>query len=216
MPRKSYWPAAAHSGCLGKKSASATRSYRCGQPSKLTARCSPKRYGCRRSGAAGTTLLELIVVLAIVGVLCAIALPSFQNTYKGVHLSSATSAVTGAIQSTRFKSVVSGCNYQIVFSQSTTTYQLTTQTLSGTPPSCPVTLPFTNVGPAVPWSGTGDGISLLASTTLQFAPTGIVTLFSGGSTPCTNGVACLILSNGSATTSTIIVTGVGNVKVTSP
>jgi Tfp pilus assembly protein FimT len=221
MPRKSYWPAAAHSGCLEENSASTTRSARCGQPSKLTALCSPKPCGFRRSGAAGTTLLEIVVVLAIVGVLVAIALPSFQNTFKSVHLSSATSAVTGAIQSTRFKSVVGGCNYQIVFSQSTTTYQLTTQTLSGTPPSCPVTLPFTNVGSSVSWSGTGDDISLLASTTLQFSPNGIVTLSSGGSTPCTTGnnmtpVACLILSNGTATTNTIIVSGVGNVTVTSP
>ena len=200
MPRKSYWPAAAHSGCLEENSASTTRSARCGQPSKLTALCSPKPCGFRRSGAAGTTLLEIVVVLAIVGVLVAIALPSFQNTFKSVHLSSATSAV---------------------FSQSTTTYQLTTQTLSGTPPSCPVTLPFTNVGSPVSWSGTGDDISLLASTTLQFSPNGIVTLSSGGSTPCTTGnnmtpVACLILSNGTATTNTIIVSGVGNVTVTSP
>jgi Tfp pilus assembly protein FimT len=186
-----------------------------GQPSKLTAL--PKAGSFRRSGAAGTTALELVVVVAIVGVLFAIALPSFQNTFKSVHLSAATSAVTGAIQSTRFKSIVTGCQYQIIFSQGTTTYQVTGQTLSGTPPSCtPTSPPFNNVGPAIPWSGTGDGISLLASTTLQFTPSGLVTLASGGSTPCTNAVACLKLSNGTATTSTIIVSGVGNVKVTSP
>jgi Tfp pilus assembly protein FimT len=191
-----------------------------GQPSKLTAL--PRPCSFRRSGAAGTTLLELVVVVALVGVLLAIALPAFQNSFKSVHLSAATSAVTGAIQSTRYKSVVSGCQYQIIFSQATTTYQLATQALTtGTPPSCPTTEAFTNTGPAVSWSGTGDGISLLASTTLQFSPNGTVTLSSGGSTPCTTGngitpVGCLKLSNGTVTTSTIIVSGVGNVTVTSP
>ena len=111
---------------------------------------------------------------------------------------------------------MSGCQYQIVFSQGTSTYQLTSQALTGTPASCPTTESFTSVGAAVPWSGTGNGITLQASTTLQFQPGGIVTLASGGSTGCaTNALACLRLSNGS-TTSTINVSGVGNVTVTSP
>ena len=166
--------------------------------------------------AMGTTLLELIVVLAIVGVLFGMAAPTFKTSFSSMHLSSATSAVSGAIQSTRYKAVVSGCQYQIVFSQGTTTYQLTSQALTGTPASCPSTESFTSVGSAVSWSGTGDGITLQASTTLQFFPTGIVTLASGGSTGCaTNVLGCLRLSNGS-TTSTINVSGVGNVTTTSP
>ncbi len=166
--------------------------------------------------AKGTTLLELIVVLAIVGVLFAMAVPSFQSSFSSVHLSSATSAVSGAIQSTRYRAVVSGCQYQIVFSQGTITYQLTSQALTGTPASCPMNEGFANVGASVPWSGNGNGITLQASTTLQFQPNGIVTVASGGSTGCaTNALACLRLSNGS-TTSTINVSGVGNVTVTSP
>ena len=98
------------------------------------------------------------------------ATPIFNKSFSSVHLSAATSAVSGAIQSTRYRAVVSGCQYQIVFSQGTTTYQLTTQALSGNPASCPSTESFTNVGSAVPWSGTGDGITLQASTTFQFFP----------------------------------------------
>ncbi len=166
--------------------------------------------------AKGTTLLELLVVLAVVGVLFAMAAPNFKNSFSSVHLSSATSAVSGAIQSTRYRAVVSGCQYQIVFSASTITYQLTSQALTGTPASCQTTESFTNVGATVPWSGNGNGITLQASTTLQFQPNGIVTLASGGSTGCaTNALACLRLSNGS-TTSTINISGVGNVTVTSP
>ena len=166
--------------------------------------------------AKGTTLLELIVVLAVVGVLFAMAAPNFKNSLSSVHLSSASSAVSGAIQSTRYRAVVSGCQYQIVFSASSITYQLTSQALTGTPASCPTTESFTNTGAAVPWSGNGNGITLQASTTLQFQPSGIVTLASGGSTGCaTNALACLRLSNG-VTTSTINISGVGNVTVTSP
>jgi Tfp pilus assembly protein FimT len=186
-----------------------------GQPVKSIVPRSPESCGFRRSGAAGTTLLELVVVVAIVGVLFAIAMPSFQTTFKSAHLSSATSGVTAAIQTVRFKAVVSGCPYQIIFSQGTTTYQVAWEALStGSQPTCATT--FTNSGSPISWSGTGDGISLLASTTLQFTPSGIVTLASGGSSPCTTGVACLVLSNGTTATSTIIVSGAGNVKVTSP
>ena len=120
--------------------------------------------------AKGTTLLELLVVLAVVGVLFAMAAPNFKNSFSSVHLSSATSAVSGAIQSTRYRAVVSGCQYQIVFSASTITYQLTSQALTGTPASCQTTESFTNVGATVPWSGNGNGITLQASTTLQFQP----------------------------------------------
>jgi Tfp pilus assembly protein FimT len=162
---------------------------------------------------AGTTLIELAVVVGIISVLLAISVPNFQNSLKSVHLNSATTAVTGAVQSTRFRAIVSGCQYNIAFSQTDTTYQIAGQVLSGSPPSCAAA--FTNVGSALPWSTSGD-VSLIVSTTLQFSPNGIVTLSSGGLTPCTTGIACLKLSNGSATTSTIIVSGVGNVTVTSP
>ena len=218
MPRRSFWPTAAPTGCLGERSAWTTRSAMRGRPSKLTAPCSPMPPSFRRPAAAGTTLLELVVVVAIVGVLLAISLPSFQNSLKSVHLSSATTSVTGAIQSTRYKAIVSGCQYTIAFSQTTTTYQIAWQVLSGNPPSCATT--YTNVGSPIPWSTSGD-VSLKASTTLLFKTNGMVTLSSGGSTPCTTGnnitpVACLVLSNGTTATNTIIVSGVGNVGVTSP
>ena len=109
MPRDSYWPTAAHTGCPRKRSEGTTRSTMRGQPSKLNALSGAKACSFRRSGTAGTTLLELIVVVSIVGVLLAISVPNFLNSLKSVHLNSATAAVTGAIQSTRFKAVVSGC-----------------------------------------------------------------------------------------------------------
>jgi type IV fimbrial biogenesis protein FimT len=182
-----------------------------GEASKLIAPRGRKPYIFARSGAGGTTLLELVVVVAIVSVLLAISVPGYQSSMKSMHLSSATTAITGAIQSTRYKAIVSGCQYTIAFSQANTNYQIAGQSLSGNPPSCGS---LANVGSALPWSTSGD-VSLKVSSTLTFYPAGTMTA-TGGSTPCTNGIACLILSNGTTTTSTIIVSGVGNVKVTSP
>ena len=170
-------------------------------------------YGFSRLGTtAGTSLLELMVVVGIVGVMLAIALPSLRTSLKSAHLSAATSAVTGAIQSTRFKSIVSGCNYSHrLFPDQHHLPDYRADSI-GAPPTCAAT--YSNVGSALPWSTSGD-VKLLASTTLQFSPNGIVSLSSGGSSPCAR-VACLKLSNGTVATNTIIVSGVGNVTVTSP
>ena len=167
--------------------------------------------------ALGRRCLNLWWCWSVVGVLFAMAAPNFKNSFSSVHLSSATSAVSGAIQSTRYRAVVSGCQYRIVFSQSTITYQLTAQALTGTPASCPTNEAFTNAGAAVPWSGDGNHITLQASTTLQFH----TQRHSHSGERRLDRVryrrlACLRLSNGSTTTSTINVSGVGNVTVTSP
>ncbi len=73
-----------------------------GEASKHIAPCSRKPRTFKRSGAVGTTLLELVVVVAIVSVLLAISVPGYQSSMKSMHLSSATTAISGAIQSTRF------------------------------------------------------------------------------------------------------------------
>jgi len=212
MPRRSYWPTAVPTGCLGERSAWTTRSAVRGRPSKLTAPYSPMQPSFKKSGAAGTTLLELVVVVAIVGVLLAISAPSFQTSLKSAHLSAATSSVTAAIQSTRFNAIVSGCMYSIAFSQSTTTYQIGKQPLTGNPPACGT---LGNSGSPISWSGSGD-ISLTPSITLQFCPNGTVGLYSAGTNTCTVAIPTFTLSNGTVATNTIIVSGAGNVKVTSP
>lgn len=155
-------------------------------------------------GCAGWTLVELVAVVAVIIVVSAIALPMAPNIVKAFHLTSATSSVAGVIQSTRYQAIMSGCPYQIAFNQNTTTYQITTQQVSGSPPTCAAT--YTNSGGPVNWSTSTD-VSLNASTTLQFNPNGIVTVPAGSRS--------LVFSNG-VTTRTVFVSGVGNVKVTSP
>lgn len=158
------------------------------------------------SASRGWSLIELMVVVAIIGVIVKISLPSIQNTILAYRLSAAASSVAAAIQQTRYKAIQVGCKYTIAFTQTSTTYQVQTQAISGTPPACAST--FTNVGPAIPWT-TGGGVRMTPSTTLQFDPGGIVT--------ATTGSLSFTLSNGNATANrTITVSGVGNVKVTTP
>lgn len=174
-----------------------------------------------KSDCRGRTLLELMAVVAFISVVSAMALPLYQNTVMGFRLSAAAAAVAGAIQQTRYQAIMNGCYYTIAFTTASTTYQVQTQTISGTPPSCATnadTSPnFTNVGGAIPWT-TGAGLSVLTSTTLEFGSSGIVGPPPSPATsplvPCAP-TCSFQLSSGNATR-TVTVSGVGNVKVTTP
>jgi len=156
------------------------------------------------SASRGWSLLEMMVVVAIIGVILRISLPSMQRTMLAYRLSAAASSAAAAIQQTRYQAIQVGCPYTIVFTSGSKTYQVQRQNISGTPPVCAAT--FSNVGAAIPWT-TGSGISMSPSTTLQFNANGIVS--------ATTGTLSFQLSNGNATR-TITVSGVGNVKVTIP
>ena len=174
-----------------------------------------------RSAARGWTMIELLVAVAIIGLMLKIAMPRVQNSLLNYRLGAATSSVAAAIQQTRYQAIMNGCYYTIAFTAGSTTYQVQTQAISGTPPVCATngdTSPhFTNVGAAIPWT-TGAGLSVASSTTLEFGASGIVGLppspATNPLTPCAP--ACSFqLSNGNATR-TVTISGVGNVKVTSP
>jgi type IV fimbrial biogenesis protein FimT len=162
----------------------------------------PTPSGC------GFTLPELLVVLAIVGVILAISIPSITLSITNMHLGSAASSLAGAIQSARYQAISTGCPYNIAITS--VTYQLSAEAVTGNPPTCAAT--FSNVGVPVPYSS--SEIVLSTNVTLQFNPSGTVTTV--GSTVPTN--FALVLSIGGYTahgapTKTINVSGVGNVKV---
>lgn len=150
------------------------------------------------------TIIELVVVTAILVVLFAFSLPVIQRTLTNYHLTEASAALSGVIQSTRYQAIMRGCPYTIAFVQNSGNYQIGTQSISGTPPACATN--FSNVGAPLPWSTSGD-VRLGASTTLQLNPNGTVL--------ATVGSLVLTLTNG-AGTKTITVSGVGNVTVTGP
>ena len=157
-----------------------------------------------RSLSAGLSLLEMLMCLAIILIMLAIALPTLWGNRRSYHLTEAATAVTGAIQAARYQAIMTGCSYRIQFDSATTTYQLKTQKLTGTPPACAAN--WSDVGGLTPWAYSSD-VSMSQTTTLQFSPNGMVTATTGTNT--------FQLSNG-FTTNTITVSGVGNVNVTTP
>jgi type IV fimbrial biogenesis protein FimT len=59
----------------------------------------------KRSGCTGITLLELLVVCDIVGILQALAVPSFMGMLKAARLNSSTAAFFGSIHLARSEAV---------------------------------------------------------------------------------------------------------------
>jgi len=155
----------------------------------------------RVAGAPGMTLLELMLGVAVASILVGISLPVVKNALAAYDLSAAVSAVSGAIQSTRYQAIATGCPYQVAFSSAGTTYQVSYEALSGAPPACAPG--FSNLGDAIPWS-TAESISMSAPPTLQFSPNGSVSAAVGS--------MVFSLTNGTQT-ETITVSGVGNVTV---
>ena len=168
----------------------------------------------RSPRASGHSLIELMTVVVIVMTMMAISIPIAQNTYRGFHLTAASTAIAGAIQGARYQAIQNGCPSTITFSTTATKYQVASELVSGATPTCAAS--YSNVGQALPWSTSGD-VSLIGGTsamTLTLNANGIVTS-TGGAPSCASGVGCLVLTNGKYT-NTISISGVGNVTVTSP
>jgi len=157
--------------------------------------------------AAGFTLIEILVVVAIGSILTVIAVPMTINAMRSYRLMAAVSTATGAIQSTRYAAIMHGCTYNITFTSGTNSYQVTS--------AATCTTPYT--GQVIPISGSGD-IAIVSSGTYQFAPGGTVTSTLPN---MAFQVAYINPSTGLPYTeagwsNTITVTGVGNVSVGSP
>ena len=124
----------------------------------------------------GFSVLELVTVVAVGLVLAAISVPLVQSVTRNMRLNAATNAVTGIIQSTRYRAIYDGCPYTVTLSKGTDTYQLASQVTGG---ACAAA--FTNVGTAVPFSDTRF-VALDQNLTFQFSPGGSVTATTGAST----------------------------------
>ena len=151
------------------------------------------------------TMIEVVLGVAVAAVIVGVSMPLVKGTTKFLHLKAAVPAVSGIIVSTKYQAVMYGCPYQVAFSQTTTSYQVSQQVLSGSPPTCAAS--FTNVGSATPWSSSGD-VSISASITLQFNPNGTISNITSPSTV----PATFSLTNGTQT-ETFTISGVGNVSV---
>jgi len=169
---------------------------------KLNSFCNPVREGIRRRPQPGCilvpdrgfSLIETVLVLGVILVVTAMAVPLVQSSMANYQLHSSVSNVSGAIQSTRYQAISQGYPFQIVFDKTAGTYQLKSNpALDGV---------FVNVGGAVPIGSTTT--TLGANATLQFSP--------GGSVKATAGTMTLVIT-GLTKTGTVTVSNYGNVNV---
>jgi prepilin-type N-terminal cleavage/methylation domain-containing protein len=131
-----------------------------------------KRRRASAQGQCGFTLLELMVVLLVVLVLSALAIPQVQAALYAYRLNAAVSASTWAIQTTRYQAIMHGYPYQVALNKANNTYQVLSEPGG--------TAAFSAVGTAVPMAT--SVIAFSASTTLQFSPNGSVSAVLGSMT----------------------------------
>lgn len=170
----------------------------------------------------GFSLVELVVVVAIIMIMVAIAFPVLLSTVKAFKLQSAVTNVTGLIKATRFRAMSSGYPYHIVFTSATARYQLTQNSTLDNATGVFDETGFTNdttPGNSGTISGTSTAVTLNQDVTLEFSPSGAVKYVASGATSptsCSNaGTKCqLILTYSNVPQKTITVTGYGNVTVT--
>jgi Tfp pilus assembly protein FimT len=139
-------------------------------------------------------LVELVITLAVVGVLVSFALPTTVDALRNYRLSAAASAATGAISATRYQAIMHAYPYSITFNSANATYQVASE-----PPGA---ASFTAVASPIPISGDGD-VTINQTTTLVF--------YANGTVSATTGTMSFTISNG-LLTKTISVTGVGDVS----
>ncbi len=180
----------------------------------------------------GYSILEIMVVLAIILIMLKIALPTINNSMTDLHLGSSANSLAGGIQSARYQAISTGCTVQIALLFARTAgqqnYQLSTYLPTGTPPACAGTFsnyinyPTACVSCPVPFTSpditltTVNGVALsssIPSVSLYFNPNGTVSTTPGG--VAANFTLVLSPSN-AGQTKTVNVSGVGYVKVTAP
>lgn len=137
----------------------------------------------------GFTMLELLIVVAVIIITTVIAIPLITNIQGTLRIRGAATAVTATIQATRYQAILQGCNTAVVFDAGARTAQpQTSQALPGTTTCAPMTSLCNGQRSATPCprplSGSGANVALDASQTLTFTPGGRV-LVGAAACPCT-------------------------------
>jgi len=122
----------------------------------------------------GYTMVELMVVLAIVIVGSVIAVPLVQNASRTYRVRSAVVSLTGAIQATRYQAISNGYQYRLALSKANSNFQV-----QQNPCIPPAAACWANVGGTVPLSGSSVPATINQDTVLLFHPSGQVQATTG-------------------------------------
>jgi prepilin-type N-terminal cleavage/methylation domain-containing protein len=162
-----------------------------------------RNHIAHKKSQRGFTLLELIFVILIGLLMTVMAVPLLNNVTGTYRLRSASSSVSGVIQSTRYLAISSGYTYQVVFKKTAATFQIQSDP-NRTGTFANYCVPAASAC-AIPLANSGVPVALGADTTLQFRPSGLVSASAGSTT--------LTLTYGGKT-QTITVSSYGSTKVT--
>ncbi len=139
-----------------------------------------RNHSVRIRTERGFTLIEALVVVAIIFVMTAISIPLVQSTLAYYDLRAAVSGVSGAIQTTRYRALSDGYPYTIKFSKADNSYQV--GKFPEWDPTKSQTFVFTNDGSATSFSG--GKVVLGTDATIEFLPSGRL-VFLAGNNPIT-------------------------------
>jgi Tfp pilus assembly protein FimT len=124
-----------------------------------------------RCGSAGSSLIDMVIVVAFALVIVAMAFPHIDSAVKSAELMAAANSAAWAIQSTRYQAISHGYPYQLAITSSNNKYQVYND------PSWPSGTTFTAVGNAEPL--TDQAITMSGSSTYQFSGNGSVSAIVG-------------------------------------
>jgi type II secretory pathway pseudopilin PulG len=136
----------------------------------------------RNSTETGFTLLELLLIVAVVMIASAMAIPAAHSAIASYQLDAAVDSATGAVQAARYQAIMHGYMYQIDFNSATNQFQVSSEI----PPSAS----FSTVSNPVPISGSPVTMGVGAANQnsaghliLQLKPNGSILVSSGQSMP---------------------------------
>jgi prepilin-type N-terminal cleavage/methylation domain-containing protein len=174
----------------------------------IRSRKNRKGVTVRARAARGFTMLELVIVVAIGMILAGMAIPVIGNTLRVYKMRSAVTAVTGAISSARYQAIFHGCKTQIVFTASSSTYQISSEQPAYGGQACLAA--YTAVTPVLPIMA--SGVTINQNVTMTFTPGGAVS-----SSPAMSPISMTLNYPGFTTTvlpEVIQVSNYGNITVT--